>query len=388
MKSQAGRSLRGWSVIAAAVALLALPALPAQAQNCGKRQFLYQGCDAFGRVSTKCSECPNDEPGFTPLKRKKPCFRLVQFSPPNITWNDGATTHTMFSGGFATTSVFNAAVGFWDMIEDRSCSQGLQQCSECVLVRLSDDPGDFDHDETLLKKDFRTVVESPFPGTCTDRCSFSNERIFINMTNAHMRDRNGKLKRAPYNSLSSMGAETHPNGFQAVSMEDIMITAMAQFWGFPPQKGAPCGNNTSEPWATDGEVSPSFNPRLVNFSNHDAVICMFRRLYCPGEDPYCFTRAVDENGNEIEASPVEIAVTPNPSDGDDVECIITTELRGDATVAIYDAAGNNVSEPSDLSIEPGSRVYRLKSDLGAGAYILVLSIDGVNHVRRFIVLPK
>ena len=391
MKSQAGRSLGGWSAIAAVVALLSLPALPAQAQNCGKRQFNYWFCDGSGKLVQRCSECPNDEPGLTPYKRRKPCFKLATYRPPNITWSDGISpTPWSIYEGSRVPFVFGNAVAFWDGVEGDACSVGLEECGGCVRMVISDNTTDFENDETILKEDYYSVFYHD-PSTCRWDCDpfyDGKEVIYINMTKTHMYDNNGKLKKVPYNTANGGVGHQHASGkgYEGVAMEDVMITAMAQFWGFAPQKGVGCGNTTATPWATDGKAPPSSSPRF-NSTNRDAVICMFRRLYCPGEDPYCFARAVDENGKEVEAAPLDIAVTPNPSDGD-VECIITTQLRGSASATIYDAAGGDVSGALDLAIEPGSRVYRLKSDLGAGAYMLVLSINGVNHVRGFVVLPK
>lgn len=386
MKSQAGR-LRVMVSAAILVVSVLVSSTSSNAQNCGKRKFLFRGCDASGNMITKCSECPNDEPGFTPYKRPRPCFKLPVARPGKIDYVEGGQSYHYYDPKDMEGELFYAE-GLWLGLEHRSCSVQLPGCDVCVQIVLSQNTSDFNNDETLLKRDFLNRFTYN-PNTCKYECNGFDqfkEYMFINMNNSHMYGNNGKWKRLPYTGLIFLPISQQSSDFEAVSMVDLLIAAMGDFWGFAPQRGASCGNTDPyDYWLTDG-AAPSSKFRTF-VTQDDASICMFRRLYCPGEDPYCFSRAVDENGKEIPAPAVEIAVSPNPSPRN-VECLITSEVAASAPASVFDAAGNQVSGPMTLNLKPGTRPYRLDTDLPAGSYILVVSVDGVNHVKQFVVLPK
>ncbi|MEP7218430.1 MAG: T9SS type A sorting domain-containing protein [Bacteroidota bacterium] len=390
MKLQAGKPLGSvYIVVLFIIGSFMLLTVRADAQNCGDYKFNFYFCEG-GKLVEKCVQCPNDAKYLPakPYKRSKPCFQfpINQVGTPPSTIYDG--TVPLYEPSDASSDL-NAAALLWSNAATTACPTSDQPtCGSCTSVILSTNPADFNNDATLLKKDFRNNMHYN-PSTCKGDCdAFSTESIIINFTNQHIYNQNGSFNRVPYNGIYHSG----PSSGGGVALLDIMVEAMAGFYGFAPQNGKPCGHTSHPtvdyPWYTDGSVPTSVHSHFYAGPTVDnATICMYRRLYCPGADAYCYGKAIDNKGTGTEKPDVEISVVPNPSKGD-VKCIITTKTSGRVPVRIYDEAGNVVSKLSELDLKEGSRVYRLNTNLSAGTYTLSLSLNGVNHIRRFVVIPK
>lgn len=360
--------------------------------DCVNASLPFLFCDMnTGQRVTKCSQNPNAEQGFRPLKKRLPpwCHNydasglVVIQDGYSFVQIDGEDTTIIFASANVEGAGYSASVEWWlesgckPQTDGDDCCLNLKWAGD--RSQLLDFAGKPDKVLAITHNDIPPSSGSP---DCRVNCS--GTWIILNSTPEFTEvDKNNNVPtRFFYNIEEPDGNGQLASGdkLEYYHLYSVLLHEVGHWYGIghlgePDSYGQVCGDTRGVCVMSGGTGGGGlYAGEERSLTRYPDDLCAFRKLYCCAETA---TDVAENTARRTEVQHNAFTVYPNPSQGQPVSVALSEELaRYGKRLRIIDERGTTVYT---AAIGIGELLYTVPTDaLRPGVYVVDITVQGLN----------